>query len=289
MRICKCTNNDGVSLEFRKDDFTPWLMTDVTGIYEFDADVYTSDNTMTDGATYQGSTVKKRNIVLTMVDKGDHKYNRELLYTVFKPKSPGVFTYEEGDEVRTIDYYVENVVPGTASGLHWSFTVSLICPDPFFTDTQDTSVLVAGWTGLFEFVHEFKLEALGERSTEKLKTIENDSAADNVGLTLTITATGDATNPSVTRVESQQTMKIGTESKSLTLHAGDILVITTGVNNKHVYLTTDGSTSEINEYLDEKSEFIQLMRGSNTIGYDADSGSEYMNVLCEFRYKYLGV
>lgn len=289
MRTAKCTNIDGISLEFRKDDFTPWLLTDVDGIYTIDTNVYTSDNTMVDGATYQGSTVKKRNIVLTMMDKGDHKHNRELLYTVFKPKSPGVFTYEEGEEVRTIDYYVENVVPGQTSGLHWSFTVSLICPDPFFTDTQDTSVLVAGWISLFEFQHEFKLEALGERSTEKLKTIDNDSAADNVGLTLTITATGDVVNPSVTRVESQQTMKIGTESKPMTLNAGDILKITTGVNDKHVYLTKGGSTSEINEYLNETSEFIQLMRGSNTIGYDADSGSEYMNVICEFRYKYLGV
>lgn len=288
MRKVACINNDGVKIDFG-NDFTPWLLTEVDGIYLIDANVNTSDNTMVDGATYQGSTVKKRNIVLTILDRGtDHKKDRQLIYTVFKPKSPGRFYYEEDGEIRTIEYYVENAhIEGL--GQHRGGTISLICPDPFFTDAEDTSVLIAGWNPLWEFPHEFKLDAFGERSAEKLKTIQNDTAADNVGLTLTITVSGNVTNPSITRVESQQTMKTGTALKPLTLKPGDTLVITTGVNDKHIYLTADGVREEINEYLDESSEFIQLMRGRNTIGYNAEAGSEYMNVLAEFRYRYLGV
>ena len=49
------------------------------------------------------------------------------------------------------------------------------------------------------------------------------------------------------------------------------------------------ANQEINEYLDEESEFIQLMRGENTIGYAADSGDGYLSETVTFRYKYLGV
>jgi len=70
---------------------------------------------------------------------------------------------------------------------------------------------------------------------------------------------------------------------------GDKITITTETNNKKVRFTHDGVTTEINEYLDEDSEFIQLMAGINTIGYDADSGDAYMTVTLTYREKYLGV
>lgn len=288
MRKVTCTNSDGASIIF-ENDFSPWLLTDVDGIYLMDINVYTSDNTMTDGATYQGSTVKKRNIVLTALDKGtDHKKDRQLIYTVFKPKSKGTFTYEEEGDVRTIDYYVEKAEIESL-GKHRYATISLICPDPFFSDSEDTQVMVAGWEGLFTFPHKFKMEPIGKRKEEKFGIITNETAADNIGMDIVITAMGTVTNPSVMRVESQQTMKIGTAAKPLTLKVGDSLRITTGTNDKHVYLDTGSGENEINSYLDESSEFIQLMRGTNTIGYNADSGAQYMEVMVKFRYKHLGV
>lgn len=288
-RIITCTNRDGLSLRFGYT-YNPWLLTDADGLYLSEANVYTSDNTMIDGATYQGTTLKKRNIVLTMIDRNGHKHNRQVLYDVFKPKSPGTLSYEEDGDTKTIQYYVESV-DVTSMGIKRTATVSLICPDPYFSAERDTTVLIAGWTANWTFAHEFKAggETFGEKSGEKLKTITNDTAADNIGMTISIVATGNVLNPSVTRVESQQTIKVGTEAHPLQMKAGDEVRITTGTNNKHVYLKRDGITTEINEYLDEESEFIQLMRGENTIGYAADSGDGYLSVTVTFRYKYLGV
>ena len=289
MRIISCVNNDGEMIKFN-DEWGSWILTDVDGIYLIDSNVYTSDNTMTDGATYQGATVKKRNIVMTLLDKGeDHRTNRKHLYTVFKPKAKGTFFYTEEGDTKRIEYNVEKVDVDSL-GKHRSAVVSLICPDPFFEDLKDTDVLIAGWAGEFIFKHIFDGGfTFGEKSTEKLKTITNESAADNVGLTLLITSTDRVTNPSITRVESQQTMQIGTESVPFVLLPGDTLKITTGINDKHVYLIRDDHAEEINKYLNEKSEFVQLMRGINTIGYNADAGAEHMSVHAEFRYKYLGV
>ena len=73
------------------DTFSPFLLEDCDGIYTVKNTVTTSENTMTDGSTYQGSTTQMRNIVLTLRDhpKADHQENRSLLYNLFKPKSPG--------------------------------------------------------------------------------------------------------------------------------------------------------------------------------------------------------
>ena len=73
------------------------------------------------------------------------------------------------------------------------------------------------------------------------------------------------------------------------MEPGDVVRITTGTNEKNVYLIKDGVTTKINEYLDEESEFIQLVHGSNTFIYDAAQGVDYLNVTISYRFRYLGV
>ncbi len=288
-----CSNDDGVSVTFN-DTFSPFLLENCDGIYCVTNNVTTSENTAIDGSTYQGSVTKMRNIVLTLRDKpgADHQYNRNLLYNLFKPKSAGTFTYYEDDDAdaKIIEYYVETIDIDSVKRARQA-TVSLLCPDPFFTDPEDLTVTMAGWDALWEFEHEFQDggEEFGARVAEYLKTIENSTGIEGIGLTITITALGSVTNPSVTHVESGEVIEVGTESNPLELVLGNQVVITTGTNNKHVYLVQDGVQTEINQYLSEDSEFIQLISGTNTIGYFADNGEEYMTVEISYRYKYLGV
>ena len=79
------------------------------------------------------------------------------------------------------------------------------------------------------------------------------------------------------------------EVRSFSINAGDVVIITTETNNKAVYLVRDGVKQEINEYLDEDSDFIQLQHGTNTIRYTADAGEDYLNVTVSYRFRYLGV
>lgn len=290
-RKITCTNSDNLSASFT-DTFSPWLLEGCEGIYEVKNNVNTSENTLTDGSTHLGSTTRMRNIVLTLRDhpESNHAENRAILYTVFKPKSAGVFIYEEGDLQRQIDYYVESVSIDTVKRARRA-TISLLCPDPFFVDLMDISVAMSAWVESFEWGHEFSAagEEFGYRSAERLKTIINDTATDDIGITIEITATGTVTNPSITHVEKAEAMKIGTTAKPFTMGVGDKLIITTHTNNKHVYLDRNGARTKINEYLSEDSEFIQLDFGSNTFGYTADSGDEHMTITITFRYRYLGV
>lgn len=289
MKRVICKNEDGVQVEFTYD-FEPFFLVSMDGVYMVSNNVVTSENTMVDGSTYQGSTTKQRNIVITAQMESDYQANRDLLYKCFKPKSTGLFTYMENEEVRVIDYKVEELEI-EETGIVRNITISLLCPDPFFRDLEDISVSMASWTGLFEWEHEFveEKEPFAERTAEVLKEIENDSAADNIGITVTLEAEGPVINPAVYHAESGEFVKVGTEDRPFSVNAGDAVIITTETNNKAVHLVHDGVKIEVNEYLDEDSDFIQLQHGTNTIRYAADAGEDYLNVTISYRFRYLGV
>lgn len=288
-RKITCSNNNGMSIEFTSK-FSPYLLNNCDGLYTVSNRVTTSDNTMVDGATYQGSVANKRNIVLTLMDKENHQINRNQLYQLFMPKTKGTLRYEENNDVKSIDYYVESIDIDSVRGVRTS-TISLICPDPYFEAPSDITVVMAGWQKSFQFKHSFKAEkeALGIRVEERLKTIENDTGAEGIGLTIEIYANGPVENPTITHVETNERITVGTTAHPLLMAAGEKITITTGTNNKKVTYTQGETTTEINEYLDEASEFIQLKAGMNTFGYSAESGDGYMTVSITYRYKYLGV
>lgn len=288
-RKITCKNNEGMAVTFGSS-FSPYLLADCDGIYTVINKVGISDNTMNDGATYQGAVVSKRNIVLTLKDKSNHRLNRYQLYQLFPPDTKGTLIYSEDGVDRVIDYYVEKIDPDSIDKVRTA-TVSLICPDPFFRATSDITLTMAGWESGFKFIHAFTAEGetFGARINEKLKTIENYSGAKGIGLTIEIIANGAVHNPSITQVETGNFIKVGTLAHPMNMVSGDVLTITTETNNKKVMLTHEGVTTEINEYLDEESEFIQLIAGINTIGYAAESGEAYMTVKLTYREKYLGV
>ena len=290
-RSITCDNHDGSKMTFSMNRFSPFVLANVDGLYLSDNNVSISDNTMIDGGTYQGSVKKKRNIVLTLLDRPDNPYNqrnRDALYILFNEGNLGTLTYEENGETRQIDYYVEKIYKKNIS--KHTITVSLIAADPFFYDTEPTNVSMADWDAGFEFDHEFldEGEEIETRSAVKLINIVNDTATNNIGMTITLRSASTVVNPKITRVESDTHIQIGSENYPFTMQADDKIVITTGLNNKHVYLIRGGVQTEVNEYLTEDSKFIQLMRGNNNIGYSAESGEDYLSVEVSYKMKYSG-
>lgn len=286
-RTITCRNDDGYELTFGENGFDPFLLQACDGCYSVKNNVTMSDNTMLDGATYQGSVAAKRNIVLTLRDRDDHTDNRNTLNKLFKAASPGTFIYHDDKNDRTINYYVESI-NSDGPDKPRTYTVSLLCDDPFFYAIDDISVTMASWEKNFEFTHEFSStkEEFGYRSAVRSQEIYNENATDEIGLTITIECSGGVTNPKITHVESGESITVGSTSYPFAMESGDILVITTQTNNKHVKLTHSGTTTEVNEYLTEDSEFIQLQRGYNNIGYSASSGESNMVITLTYRMRY---
>ena len=289
MRYITCTNEDNISCKFGLS-FAPFLLTAVDGIYKVQSNITTSDSKLIDGSLYQGSNIAPRNIVLTIRDKENHKDNREFLYRLFKPKTKGTLRYFENDDVKRINYYVESTdVTGDYNSRQ--ATVSLICTDPFFYDDEETVEYLAEWHGNFEFEHQFtsNKEEIGYRSLVKSLNIQNLTPRDDIGLNIEISSIGDVKNVKIAHVEQNKTISIGTSEKPFNMVSGDVIIINTEKGNKNVTLNRVGTTTGINNYLSEDSEFIQLGVGDNHIGYDAEEGVSNLSLKITFTYKYNGV
>lgn len=293
MRSVKCINHaTGQFVEITENSFSPLFLASLDGVYSSEFDVAISDNTLSDGGTYQGSRKKVRNIVITAIDQPNNVYNqnnRDLLYTVFRQGETGTLIYSEDDvEDRQIDYEVESV--RRESGGNRLFTISLICPNPYFEDIFETNVLMASVVGQFHFPHQFKEEGeeLGVLLTSRIVNIINDSASKSIGFTAYIESTTTLTNPILTRVESQEHIQVGSENNPFTLHSGETLVISTGRDDKHIKLVSNGVETEINEYLTEDSDFFNILSGDNHIVYNADSGVDSMSTLIQYKFQYDG-
>ena len=287
-RVIRCTNEDGFFLDFTERGFGPFLLTDADGLYESKNTVYVSENSMIDGATYQGSVAKQRNIELTLTDIGDYVANRNALNRLFKEKSKGTLIFWEADaSPRKIDYYVEKFNSSGEDPFR-EHEISLICPDPFFYDIDASSEEMASWVSAFTFPFASPSTGFvfGYKDNSRIQTIQNDIAEDNIGITIIMSCLGAVTNPSITHIETNNSLHIGHEDKPFNMVVGDIVTITTATGNKHVTLKRNGVTSEINHYLTEDSVFIQLMRGSNSFGFSADSGVNNLTITIEYTYKY---
>lgn len=287
-RTVICTNEDGFSLMFNEIEFNPFFLAGIDGIYDAKNKVYVSENSMIDGATYQGSVAEYRNIVLRLKDIEDYPENRDMLNRLFKEKSKGTLVFSEADAPpRKIEYYVESM-QSTEDYFPRIHEISLICPDPFFYDIEGSEEAMASWVSAFTFPFSSTSAGFvfGYQSNEKIKTIQNDIAEDNIGVTITITCMGNVTNPSITHIETGDRISIGHSGKPFEIVTGDVVTITTTTGNKHVTLTHDGTTSEVNHYLTEDSVFVQLMRGSNSFGFNADSGLNNMSISIAYTFKY---
>lgn len=308
-----CTNDKNIATNFSFSEFSPFHLVNIEGVYGIDSTVTTSENTTIDGSTYQGATAKQRNIVFTAEMDADYKTNRDYLYKCFKIKSTGTLQYLENGETRTIDYKVENLWVGETGKVR-DITISLICPDPYFKDLTDIEVTMASWVDDLEFPAEFPEEGIefGHREADLVKEIENESGADNIGIVAVFRADGAVTNPAIYHSESGEFTKVGSTENKMIMASGQYIIITTGTGKKNIYLLNDVTQAEIeelkdaygmidwdkvvevygeeiNEYLDEDSEFIQLQDGTNTITYTADAGTNYMSVSIYYRLSYLGV
>lgn len=69
-----CTNDKNVSIAFRWDwDNNPFHLLGLDGIYGYDCNVTTSENTTTDGSTYQGKVIKRTAKTVVVLKDGEEK------------------------------------------------------------------------------------------------------------------------------------------------------------------------------------------------------------------------
>ena len=117
----------------------------ISGLDPVKAAVNTTPFGSVDGASYVGSSVLSRNIVLTLhpnPDWDDWTFEslRRLVYSYFMPKRPTRLVFYSDDMVPVeISGIVESVSVNSFSK-DLEIQVSIICPDPYFTALDPTVI-----------------------------------------------------------------------------------------------------------------------------------------------------
>lgn len=291
IRSASFTNTDD-NINLVVDGSCPGIVIEqIDGIYAFTGEVKTSPYSQTNGDRYKNTRAPKRNIVITGKIYDDFWNNRQLMYRVFRLGSLGQFCYMEPDRSnRYADYYVESV-DIDQNPYRGQYQISLICPDPFFYAGNPEYIDLAAWLPDFEFEHDFLAagEELGHRETSMIKEITNLNGVDGIGMKITLSSSGDVVNPFIYLYETGEKIMIGTDDNPYTLESSKRIEIDTTTGKKNIVQVEGNVQTRINEYLDPDSSFFQLLAGVNTIGFNADTGAENMNVHIEYKMRYLGV
>jgi Phage tail protein RIFT-related domain len=117
----------------------------ISGLDPVKASVNTSPYGSVDGASYVGSSLTNRNIVLTLhpnpdYDNWTYESLRRLIYAYFMPKRPTKLVFYSDDMIPVeISGIVEGVIVNMFSK-DPELQVSIICPDPYFTALEATVI-----------------------------------------------------------------------------------------------------------------------------------------------------
>jgi len=115
----------------------------IDGLDPVKASVSTSPYGSVDGESYTGSSVPKRNIVLTLRPNPDWdnwtpETLRRLIYAYFMPKLATRLVFDDDDLGLVEIFGIVESVENNIFSKDPEFIVSVICPDPYFTAVEPT-------------------------------------------------------------------------------------------------------------------------------------------------------
>lgn len=269
-----CENSYGYKLEFGYS--FPFFLDSYSGIHNYDGNVSTLKSAFGIGTSYIGTSVNQRDITLVIAFKDGSNLitKKQQIYNVFPLKDKGTLYYYEGYIERKINYYVEKVTLTRKANYIYA-TINLLCPSPYFTDSEETITTLSNWDKLFKFKLEIPDTGImfGQKNEASTIEIVNDSHI-SYGLTITFIANDTVKNPKLINNATGETLQL-----NYTMNLNDCIIITTYDNDKTITLIeSDGTETNITNSLVFGTKFLQAQNGVNKFNASADSGTEDLDV-----------
>ena len=130
-------NDKGEALELT--DNPNYNVVKITGLTPAGCTINTAAATGMDGEELNSIRINKRNITITIIPEYPIEENRNALYRYFPEKKKIRLFYENGTRSVYIDGYVESMEIDLFV-MRETFQISILCPNPFFVNTQETGV-----------------------------------------------------------------------------------------------------------------------------------------------------
>lgn len=271
--------------------YKPFVINSVSGLSEIESDDYTYDGYRQDGETYVNSALKNRKIDIQFTIMAnsieDLIRKRRSVTKLFNPKiGEGELIYTYRGMTRKISCVASKLLMDVKSRkTHSKAQLTLTAYDPYFYDLSEIKVNVATWRNAFKFPLTIPKSGMifGYKEPSLIANIINNGDVE-CGLTIEFLAKGTVKNPSLLNINTQEYIKV-----NRTMVAGERITISTGYNNKKIVSELDGITTNIMNYLDLNSTFLQLEVGGNLFRYDADDNLSQLEVNIRYTQRYLGV
>lgn len=243
-----------------------------------------------DGRTHHSTLLEERTPQVEGIIEGtsnEDLFNKKgKLYNIFNPKIKGTLTYTNDAGTHKIRCSVQDG-PSFKEKVEFvqDFLIQFYCPDPYYKEQYETKEDMALWQGDFEFPLEIPAEGIemGHRVSTLIVNANNHGDVP-CGMRIEFTALASVVSPSILNVYTQDYIKV-----KRTLVAGDKIVINTEFGNKKVEMIHNGVSTNVFNYIDLSSTFIQLDVGDNLLRYNAESGIDNLEAAIYFTPKYLGV
>lgn len=273
IRAVKITNFRGETLTL--DLANPWdsglAVTAIKGLGPNKATINQVEVATDDGATYNSARVSSRNIVFTIRFVGtDIEACRQKTYKYFALKKPVDIEVITDKRDLRISGYTESNEPNIFSNAE-DTSISVVCPYPFFYSVSESNtVTFYGEEPSFEFPFENEGEepalefGIVFAVTEANVFYEGDY---EVGVIITIHATGPAKNISIFKLDTTESIQINTD-----METGDDIIISTVSRDKYIRRVRNGVTTNILNCIGKKANWFLLQGGDNAFAYTAEEG-----------------
>ena len=295
MFTLKIENENGDILTLTQDE-SRYQVIEVDGLNPPKATITSSEVVGKDGSQFQSSKLEDRNLVLTVKINGNVEANRLNLYRYIKSKRWHRIYYTNGSRDVYIEGYVETI-ENSLFTIDQTVQVSIVCHDPYFKALHEIYSDISTVLSAFEFPFAFGgkgvlLSTTTDEAVEfsilerdRIVNIPNEGESDT-GLIITITATGNVTNPTIYNNVTHEFFGL-----KMDMLAGDEVTINTNRGQKSVSLMRGGVKSNIIAYVSRDSTWLALNMGDNQFTYSTgtEGGEELIQIVFKHRELFEGV
>ena len=282
-----------VNVRFIRDDGKQFIIDGTTwkipedGLDGFDFvenEISTENNAQGDGSFLSGTRLPKkdRTIKFELMNANLNDPMRQLVRSFFNVKRTLKCYVTYGGETKWCEgvlYTPSNPTKNIYDRLEVSVTI--LCPMPYLYSNDNFAKNIASIIPMFEFDLEIPEEGIEFDSFAYAKEVELDNDGDfDTYCKAVFVAKGEVVNP-VLKKDDKYIRLLDT------LEEGDVLII--DLESQPSKVTKNGEN--IIRLVDRTSNFedMKFEVGLNTIGYDADNGSNLVDVTIYFNKRYAGM
>lgn len=244
-----------------------------------------------DGNIISSKTIDSREIVITGIIKGttteEIQLRRKKLIKLFNLKSKGFLKYNYGGSTKQIEVEISkaHIFTKRISSKLQTYIVNLDAPNPFWQDISENKANVALWKGTFKFPLKIKQPGIlmGYKEPSLIVNVLNNGDVP-CGMIIEFRARGTLKNPYLFNVNTREYIKV-----NRTMTAGEKIIINTSYGKKRIESEVNGIKTNILNYFDLTSTFLQLDVGDNLFRYDAEENLSNLEVNIYYNQQYLGV